>query len=215
MRFSEKMEAIAAAIVKAQKLVVNAKKSSTNPHLKSTYANLGDVLDAVDGALETCDLAVIQTPTESDDSKLHLETMILHTSGQWMSETMVMPLPKQDPQGYGAALTYARRYHLCAMLKITQEDDDGQGAKASVSHSAKMIESAKTMEELQTIFKDEYRKFDAGSPEQKILIDAKDSQKVKLSAPFDPKALNIAKPEQKKAEEKQAEPEQKSDVTEF
>lgn len=215
MKFSEKMDALALAMVKVQKLVVNAKKSSVNPHLKSTYANLGDVLDAIDGALETCELAVIQTPTESDDGKLHLETMILHSSGQWLTETMAMPLPKQDPQGYGAALTYARRYHLCAMLKITQEDDDGQGAKASVSHSAKLIESAKTMDELQSIFKDEYRKFEAGSPEQKILIDAKDSQKVKLSAPFDPRALNVSKPEQQKAEEKQPEPQQKSDVTEF
>src|SRR6202008_4399225 len=61
----------------------------------------------------------------SDDSKLHMTTRLLHESGEWMEGTLVMPLPKQDPQGFGSAMTYARRYALAAITGLYQDDDDG------------------------------------------------------------------------------------------
>ena len=60
---------------------------------------------------------------------LGLVTKLVHiASGQWQSSLLVMPLPKNDPQGYGSALTYARRYGLCALVGIVTEDDDGSAA---------------------------------------------------------------------------------------
>lgn len=183
---SESIGKLSVALVKAQSLIGDAKKNAQNPHLKNKYANLGSVWDAISPALETTKLAVIQLPSESDDGKLHLTTLLMHESGEYIGDTLVMPLPKQDPQGYGSALTYGRRYGLCSLLGVVQDDDDGQAATASVSHSVDMINSSETMEDLQRIFTDEHKKFAKGSPELRVLIDAKDAKKVALTPAFNP-----------------------------
>lgn len=69
-------------------------------------------------------------PVELGAGHIGLETRLIHAeSGQWISSMAVIPLPKNDPQGMGSAITYARRYSLCAMLGIVTEDDDGESAK--------------------------------------------------------------------------------------
>jgi hypothetical protein len=178
------------ALVKAQSLIGDAKKNAQNPHLKNRYANLGSVWDAISPALETSKLAVIQLPSPSDDGKLHLTTILIHESGEYIGDTLVMPLPKQDPQGYGSALTYGRRYGLCSLLGVVQDDDDGSAATANVTHSVDMINSVSSMEELQKVFSDEYKKFDKNSPEMRVLVDAKDAKKVSLTPAFNPAVLN-------------------------
>lgn len=128
MQTSEAIDKIAPAFVKAQAACNGAKKSSNNPHFKSKYADLSAVWGACEEALEANALAVVQGLGEVIDGKLHIETMLLHSSGQWMKSLASIPLPKSDPQGYGSASTYARRYTLAAMMGIVQEDDDGNAA---------------------------------------------------------------------------------------
>lgn len=201
---SETFAKISAALVKAQHLIGGAQKNAVNPHLKNKYANLESVWDAVSPALESNKLAVIQSPQPSDDGKLHLETMIIHESGEFISGTLVMPLPKQDPQGYGSALTYARRYHLSSMLGVIQDDDDASSAsKGSAALAADEIMACDNMDKLQSTFKECYAKFKDDPASIRVITDAKDKRKGQLglgeSAAFNP--AKIAKSEPAKTEE--------------
>lgn len=128
MKHSESIKAIAPALLAAQKAIEFAKKDSNNPHFKSKYADLSAVVEAVKPALNAAGIVYIQTASPSDDGKLHLTTTLMHESGEWIGDTLVMPLPKQDPQGYGSALTYGRRYALAAITGVYQDDDDGNAA---------------------------------------------------------------------------------------
>lgn len=128
MKRSETLTKLAPAIVKAQGQIDGAIKNAKNPHLKNRYADLGAVWDACREALQANSLAVLQMPCPSDDGRLHLETVLMHESGEYIASEIALPLPKQDPQGAGSAITYARRYGLAAMLGIVQEDDDGEAA---------------------------------------------------------------------------------------
>ena len=90
------------------------------------YATLTSVWKAVRTALTENGLSVVQTCEPGEGGELRLVTTLLHQSGQWISGTMVVPLPAQTPQGYGSALTYARRYGLAAMVGLSVDrDDDG------------------------------------------------------------------------------------------
>lgn len=131
MQHSDQMDALAAALAKAQARIEGAVKDKVNPHLKSKYADLSSVWDACREALKENGLSIVQGAEPSDRDTLALTTMLLHSSGQWVSGTMTMPLSKPDPQGYGAALTYARRYGVAAMVGVCPEDDDAQSAQSS------------------------------------------------------------------------------------
>jgi hypothetical protein len=145
MKTSESIAKIATAMLEAQKAITFASKDATNPHFKNRYADLPAVVDAVKPALNDAGIAFIQSAGPSDDSKLHLTTRLIHTSGEWIEDTLVMPLPKQDPQGYGSAMTYARRYALAAITGLYQDDDDGNAGsgigKKDDSVSAKQMET--------------------------------------------------------------------------
>lgn len=136
MQHSESMKAIAPALLAAQKATEFAKKDATNPHFKNKYADLPAVIEAVKPALNAAGIVYIQTASPSDDNRLHLTTMLMHESGEWISDTLVMPLPKQDPQGYGSAMTYARRYALAAITGVYQDDDDGNAASGAGNRPA-------------------------------------------------------------------------------
>lgn len=126
MRTSDSIAKLAPALLQAQKAITFAAKDAVNGHLKNRYADLPSVIEAIKPALNEAGISFIQTGAPSDDGKLHLSTRLLHESGEWMEDTMVMPIPKQDPQGYGSAMTYARRYALAAITGLYQDDDDGQ-----------------------------------------------------------------------------------------
>lgn len=125
MKTSESISKIAVALLAAQKGITFASKDATNPHFKNKYADLGSVVDAVKPALNEAGIVFIQTASPSEDGKLHLATRLMHESGEWIEDTLVMPLPKPDPQGFGSAMTYARRYALAAITGVYQDDDDG------------------------------------------------------------------------------------------
>jgi hypothetical protein len=128
MLMSEAIDQIAPAFVKAQAACAGAKKASNNPHFKSKYADLTQVWSACEDALEANGLAVLQGLGEAREGAMHMDTMLLHVSGQWFKAHASIPLPKGDPQGYGSATTYLRRYALAAIMGIVQEDDDGNAA---------------------------------------------------------------------------------------
>jgi hypothetical protein len=124
---SESIKEIAGALVAFHKAVGKIKKSSDNPFFKSKYADLSDILDAVEGPLDDAGLSVVQFPTLGG-----LVTQVSHVSGEWMrGEYAVSPKEANNPQALGSAITYARRYALSAALSLNVDnDDDGNAASA-------------------------------------------------------------------------------------
>lgn len=119
------MKQVSAALVKAQKAFGPALKTSSNPHFKSRYADLSACVEAVIDALNSNGIALIQRNVECE-SGVCVETVFVHESGESLSSgPLHVPAAKNDPQGYGSALTYARRYSLMAACGIAPEDDDG------------------------------------------------------------------------------------------
>ena len=124
---------IAAAFVKAKRAFGPALKDKTNPAFRSKYADLGACIDAVEQALLDNGIAFIQE-TSDDATGVTVETVFIHESGETLRcGKLHVPAAKQDPQGYGSALTYARRYSLMAACGIAPEDDDGQAATKAVN----------------------------------------------------------------------------------
>lgn len=143
MRTSDSLDKIAPALLAAQKAMTFAVKDSQNPHFKSSFAGLPSVIDAVKGPLNENGITYIQSPSPSDDGKLHLTTRLLHSSGQWIEDIAVCPLPKADPQGFGSASTYLRRYSLAAITGLYQDDDDGESAVVRSASPASRAPAAK------------------------------------------------------------------------
>lgn len=183
---SETFAKVSAAYVKASGMVEIAIKNAVNPHLKNRYADLGAVIDACSAALKANGLAVMQCPVPGDSARLCMETILIHESGEWISSEIQMPVAKQDAQGYGSALTYARRYSLAAMMGVTQDDEDGARASASETESAALdacaaINEAGNMEELKAAFSAAYKIAGSDKSAQKIVTAAKDKRKKELS----------------------------------
>ena len=127
MRHSESLGKLATALVAAQAELDHAHKNAVNPHFKNKYADLTEVLDTVLPVLNKHGLTVTQIPG-FEGGIVTLDTMILHTSGEFITGTSGSPVTKNDPQGVGSATTYLRRYSLAALAGIGQEDDDGNAA---------------------------------------------------------------------------------------
>ena len=122
------MKNIATALVKAQREFGPALKTSTNPHFRSKYASLDACIEAVLDALNNNGIYLMQL-TDEHDGGVKVSTIFLHESGEQLSGgSLFMPATKHDAQGYGSALTYARRYSLMAACGIAPEDDDGNSA---------------------------------------------------------------------------------------
>jgi hypothetical protein len=115
------------AISKAQAEVENATKGSTNPHFKSKYADLAEVLNTVRPTFAKHGLSLLQS-TAFEGSLVSVTTVVAHESGGHVSSVASCVPAKSDAQGIGAATTYLRRYGLAAMTGVAQEDDDGTGA---------------------------------------------------------------------------------------
>lgn len=126
------MDKIAPALVKAKRAFAPALKTSTNPAFRSRYADLAACLEAVNDALLENGIVVYQETFESGDG-VTVETVFMHESGQVLRcGKLHVPAARRDPQGFGSALTYARRYSLMAACGIAAEDDDGNAATKAV-----------------------------------------------------------------------------------
>jgi hypothetical protein len=184
MKTSESIKHIAPALLVAQQQMTFAAKDSKNPHFKNTYAGLPAVIDAVKEHLNRNNIVFIQTASPSDDGKLHLCTRLLHITGEWIEDTAVCAMPKQDAQGFGSCMTYLRRYTLASFCGLYQDDDDGEGAKARINPTelTKPIEDANTMETLKQSFMMAYNLCDGDKSLLRILEAAKDKRKAELEA---------------------------------
>jgi hypothetical protein len=122
------MQAIAKALVQAQKEFGPALKTSTNPAFRIKYANLSSCIEAVIDGLNNNGIYLMQVTHECDHG-VTVETIFIHESGEQLSSGKLhVPVTKLDAQGYGSALTYARRYSLMTSCGIAPEDDDGNAA---------------------------------------------------------------------------------------
>ena len=101
MNKSESIKEIATALCKFQGAAEKIKKTATNPFFHSKYANLADILDVIREPLSESGLSFVQFPK----GQCELETMLMHISGEWMSETYEMKPTKNDPQGLGSVIT--------------------------------------------------------------------------------------------------------------
>lgn len=150
MRQSEQINEIAKALVAVQAELEPVAKDSVNPHFKNKYASLDTITEAVRPVLARHGVAIVQGGGETTAAGILVTTMLVHTSGQWISSSFLMPLEKQSAQSAGSAVTYGRRYLLGAMLALaTEDDDDGQAASRPTKAPAKAKPA--TDEQLQRI----------------------------------------------------------------
>lgn len=126
---SEQINELAAALAKAQAEMHNPGFDSQNPHFRSKFASLAAVRNAVIPVLAKHGLSLMQQLTSNDAGTI-CTTLLLHASGQFIEfEPLLMPVSKQDAQGFGSASTYAKRYSMQAIAAVVgDEDDDGNAA---------------------------------------------------------------------------------------
>jgi len=178
------MKNIATALVKAQKAFGPALKTSTNPHFKSRYADLSACVEAVMDGLNDNGIALIQKCYDCANGVM-VETMFVHESGEMLECGILhVPASKQDPQGYGSALTYARRYSLMAACGIAPEDDDGNAASRKVEKPTVLIapliasiDAATTEEELKAAYFEAIKVAGHDAAAKNAIIVAKDLKK--------------------------------------
>lgn len=115
------------SLAKAQGEIENASKNAANPHFKSKYADLAEVLNTIRPVFATHGLSLIQSPSY-DGALAHVNTILAHAGGGYITTTASCVPAKSDAQGIGSATTYLRRYSAAAVAGIAQEDDDGNAA---------------------------------------------------------------------------------------
>ena len=142
MQKSESIKELANALNKAQAEMSGAKKKATNPFFKSKYSDMNAVVDAI--RIPFCDngLSYSQFPL-FESGCVGVETILMHTSGEWISSILMLPMTKQDPQAAGSAITYARRYSLQSIAGIPSEDDDGNSTVGSNKPTVDIVAVAK------------------------------------------------------------------------
>jgi hypothetical protein len=134
LRTSESTVEIKKALLKVSKGITPVEKNTNNPFYKSKYANLESVWNMLNPLLVENDLGSLNLPTIDSSNYLEITTHLFHgKSGEWLEFDTRMPLSKSDPQGFGMAITYARRYILMSFFGIpTEEDDDGNSASGKL-----------------------------------------------------------------------------------
>lgn len=123
MEKSENINELASALSKAQGEMKPAHMNKTNPFFKNKYADLQSVWDSIRVSFSKHGLSITQT-VHTDDKGSYLLTNLLHSSGQWLTSSIKLNPVKQDPQGVGSAITYARRYALSAIAGVCSDEDD-------------------------------------------------------------------------------------------
>ncbi len=134
MKKSDEINEISKAMALAQGEMKPAFKGTVNPFFKSRFANLEQVWDSIREPLTKNGLSSIQD-VKTTPTGVEIVTCILHSSGQWLEfGPLEMQLLKKDPQSLGSAITYGKRYALCAALGIVTGDEDDDGEAATKPH---------------------------------------------------------------------------------
>jgi hypothetical protein len=159
---SESIKELASALAKAQGEFEHAKKDVKNAFFKTNYADLASCMDAAKKPLSNNGLSVTQLTDYDESGKLYLNTILMHSSGEWLSGRYPINPVKNDPQGVGSAITYARRYAFSAITGIAADDDDGNAASGNkekqnqptvdISYLKTQILNAPSIAELQTVW---------------------------------------------------------------
>lgn len=140
MEHSADIKNLATALAQAQSEMRPAVFNAKNPFLKSDYADLGAVIEAAREPLATHGLSVSQFPVSEGD-KLGIETVLMHASGEWISERAYLPITdekgKSSAQVAGSVITYLRRYSLSAVLGIYADADTDGNEQAKTTQPAK------------------------------------------------------------------------------
>ena len=141
MERSESLVEFTKALSKFQGEITSVKKTSVNPFFKSKYADLDAIWDVCRKPLSSNGLALVQIPVELEGN-LYLETLLIHTSGEYIKGYLALNPKATDPQAVGSAITYARRYAMSAMLGVSaDEDDDAEKATARGTQGARRIQA--------------------------------------------------------------------------
>jgi uncharacterized protein (DUF3820 family) len=148
IKTSEKTNELFAAFVKMQAELSGVKKTANNPFFKSKYATLEDTINAAKGPLDNNGLAISQMLSKTAEGDTSLVTLLVHTSGQFISSETILPVSKKnDAQAAGSSITYFRRYAWQAALGMSVEDDDGNSASKHVNAAKKAFGGNKQYEQ--------------------------------------------------------------------
>lgn len=128
MKTSEQTADIFKAFGEFRKVLKQPLKDASNPFFKSKYVPLENVVEVIDEAIAETGLSYVQEAT-SEGNYISVATHVFHESGQFISfDPLSLPATKADAQGFGSAVTYAKRYALSAVFGITSDQDDDGNA---------------------------------------------------------------------------------------
>ena len=177
-------------------------KDATNPHFRSKYASLSSCVDACKEAFHKHNFALLQS-NGHDEYGQYVRTELLHTTGASWGSVVYLVLSKQDMQGLGSAITYARRYGLLGMVGLAPEDDDGNAASAPAKPQPKPAPQAPQahnsapimdLDQWQVWVVDQKRKIDYCSEKYHLSKWAKDTKKLREElAEFDRETMAALK----------------------
>lgn len=142
MKTSESLKTLAPLLLKAQQTMGDVKKGASNPYFQSSYADLNSIREAAIPVLNALEISILQ-PTVVIDGKNYVETVLLHTSGEFVSSQTAIVNDKGTAQAEGSGLSYARRYGLQALLNIGAVDDDAESATKRAPPVIKKIITSK------------------------------------------------------------------------
>ncbi len=147
MQQTENINELAEALAKAQGQMEHAKKGAVNSHFRSNYADLAEIVTALRKALSDNGLAYMQT-TMLENGGVVLVTTLAHKDGQWIRSFYPVKPTQETPQGFGSAMTYARRYSLAAIAGVAAEGEDDDGNEGSGLASNATPSNAEPSEEV-------------------------------------------------------------------
>jgi hypothetical protein len=134
MERSETIGKLSEALAKAQGEMKPASFDAQNPHFRSRYATLASIMEACRAALSRNQIAVVQGTSVVED-RVIVTTMLIHASGEFISDQLSMNITKDSPQAIGSAITYARRYSLASLVGVVSDEDDDAEAAMPVNDS--------------------------------------------------------------------------------
>lgn len=171
MNGSDKIDALAKALLAAQRELKPANKSATNPHFHSKYAPLPEVIE-VAKVLHAHGIVFLQPPFDAEHG-VGIETIIVHAeSGQWLSGALVLTPQQNTPQGIGSAITYGRRFGLASLIGIVaEEDDDGEAASSAEKEKPRSRKPDATLPGGRAGFKIKPVDFDAVATEKRMVLE--------------------------------------------
>lgn len=140
MQTSNEINELAAAMAIAQGQMGAAYKNSSNPHFKSSFADLASIGDVIKQPLSDNGLSVVQFPINNEQG-VAITTRVMHKSGQWIEESFGIKPVKAGPQEYGSLISYFRRYALAAIFAIPQTDDDANAIQLAAEAPQKPIDA--------------------------------------------------------------------------